>query len=155
MAAEQCEWCELSDEERRWLLSRTEHWSVYLADEQDYIGRCIVAANRHCGGLSELGMREWDELKRVIDELERCLKEVLGAQLCNWSCLMNSFYKSDAPNPHLHIHVRPRYRGGVVLNGREYTDEEYGHHYRLGRGTAIPEEDMRELFERLRAELRL
>ena len=42
---------------------------------------------------------------------------------CNWSCLMNSFYKQSKPNPHLHIHVRPRFRKPVVVNENSYTDE--------------------------------
>ena len=101
-----CEWCEYKGTE--WLLYQSLHWSVYLADIQDYVGRCILVLNRHCGSLSELDGSEWMELKTMIDRLEYIYKEVLGAELCNWSCLLNSFYKEAAPNPHLHIHVRPR-----------------------------------------------
>ena len=37
-----CRWCNLTDKERQYLLYENQYWSVYLADEQDYIGRCIV-----------------------------------------------------------------------------------------------------------------
>lgn len=108
-----CEWCDYKDNE--WLLHRSLHWSVYLADVQDYVGRCILVLNRHCGSLSELNTSEWIELKTIIDRLEFVYKEVLGAELSNWSCLLNNFYKETTPNPHLHIHVRPRYKNAIPV----------------------------------------
>ena len=56
-----CEWCDYKENE--WLLHKSLHWSVYLADVQDYVGRCILVLNRHCGSLSELDISEWIELK--------------------------------------------------------------------------------------------
>ena len=29
-------------------------WSVFLSDEQDYIGRCILVLKRHCNSMTEL-----------------------------------------------------------------------------------------------------
>ena len=66
--------------------------------------------------------------------------------MCNWSCLMNNFYKEAAPDPHLHIHVRPRYDKPVMLNGSTYTDNEFGHHYALNKSGVIPAEDREEVF---------
>ena len=34
-----CEWCDYKENE--WLLYQSLYWSVYLADRQDYVGRCI------------------------------------------------------------------------------------------------------------------
>ena len=51
-----CEWCDYKETE--WLLYQSLYWSVYLADRQDYIGRCILVLNRHCGSLSELDISE-------------------------------------------------------------------------------------------------
>ncbi len=39
-----CEWCDYTESE--WLLHRSLHWSVYLADVQDYVGRCILVLTR-------------------------------------------------------------------------------------------------------------
>ena len=147
---EHCDWCDLSEEDRRFQLYESRSWSVFLADEQDLPGRCIVVLKRHCPSLSELTEEEWDELRELIRKTEACLKAVLGAALCNWSCLMNSFYKDPAPDPHLHIHVRPRYDKPVVLNGNTYIDSEFGHHYALNRSGAIPAEDKEEVFRRLK-----
>ena len=147
---DKCSWCTLSAEERKWLLMQTTSWSVYMADEQDYIGRCILVLNRHCGCLSDLTDSEWMDLKYLIKRLEQCFKSVLGAELCNWSCLLNSFYKSSLPNPHLHLHVRPRYKAPVYLNGIQYTDEEFGHHYSLKKEIKLDEKDFAEIFDMLK-----
>ena len=63
---------------------------------------------------------------------------------------MNDFYKETSPDPHLHIHLRPRYDKPVVLNGNTYTDSEFGHHYALNKIGTIPSEDMEEVFIRLK-----
>ena len=145
-----CDWCSLSEDDKRFQLYESESWYVFLADEQDYIGRCILVSKRHCGSLSELTDEEGNELRDLICKVEACLKTVLGAALCNWSCLMNSFYKETSPDPHLHIHVRPRYDKPVVLSGNTYTDSEFGHHYALKKNGAIPAEDKEEVFIRLK-----
>lgn len=90
-----CNWCELSEEEKKYLLFQSQYWSVYLANEQDYIGRCILVCNRHCASLSELTIEEWGELGEIVKKTELCMKNVLGAEMCNWSCLMSSFYKNE------------------------------------------------------------
>ena len=126
-----CNFCIKTTEKGKWMLTENKSWTVYLSDEQDYIGRCILILKRHCGCLSELTDNEWMDLKNLIVKLEQCFKSILGAELCNWSCLLNSFYKKPLPNPHLHLHVRPRYKKPFNLNGVEYIDEEFAHHYKL------------------------
>lgn len=142
-----CEWCSFTQEERKWLISEIGHWRVFLADEQDYIGRCIIISERHCSSLSELNSQEWITLKNIIDCLEQFYKTVLGADLCNWSCLMNNFYKEENPNPHLHIHVRPRYKNAVIINNHNYIDGEFGHHYKNRKETALTVDDRIKLFD--------
>lgn len=148
---DRCDWCNLSEEDKRFRVYESASWSVYLSDEQDYIGRCILVLKRHCRSLSELTDEEWGELRHLVVRVEECLKTVLGAALCNWSCLMNSFYRESEPDPHLHIHVRPRYDKPVMLNGNTYTDSEFGHHYALKKSGAIPARDREELLIRLKA----
>ena len=100
--------------------------------------------------MSEMTDDEWEELRKLICRVETCLKTVLGATLCNWSCLMNSFFKESGPDPHLHIHVRPRYDEPVMVNGRIYTDREFGHHYAVNKYGTIPANDKEEVFTQLR-----
>ena len=139
-----CEWCDYKETE--WLLHKSLHWSVYLADVQDYVGRCILVLNRHCGSLSELDISEWIDLKAMIDKLECIYKEVLGAELSNLSCLLNSFYKEPIPNPHLHIHMRPRHKNAVVINKHAYEDTEFAHHYALKKEELLLDEDKQILY---------
>ena len=61
-----CNWCAVSEKEKKYLLFQSQYWSVYLADEQDYIGRCILVCNRHCASLSELTIEEWGELGEIV-----------------------------------------------------------------------------------------
>ena len=148
---ENCDWCNLSEEDKKFQVYESTFWSVFLSDEQDYIGRCILVLKRHCGSLSELTEAEWEELRKLIGRVENCLMAVLGATLCNWSCLLNSFYQDSEPDPHLHLHVRPRYDHPVVLNGNTYCDHEFGHHYAVKKSGAIPLQDREEVFTRLKA----
>ncbi len=32
-----CTWCNISEEEKKYLIAQSQYWSVYLADKQDYI----------------------------------------------------------------------------------------------------------------------
>ena len=145
-----CDWCNLSEEDKQFQVYDGEFWYVFLADEQDYIGRCIFVLKRHCGSLSELTEDEWEELHQLVCKVETCLKTALGAALCNWSCLMNNFYKQSKPEPHLHIHVRPRYDKPVMLNGSVYIDEDFGHHYAANKCGTISAEDKGEVFTQLK-----
>ena len=143
-----CKWCDYKENEC--LLYQSLHWSVYLADIQDYVCRCILVLNRHCGSLPELDISEWIELKTIIDRLECIFREVLGAELSNWSCLLNNFYKEAIPNPHLHIHVRPRYKNAVVINNHSYTDAEFAHHYALKKESLLPDDDRQILYAQMK-----
>ena len=105
-----------------------------------------MVLNRHCGSLSELDISEWIDLKTIIDKLECVYKEALGAELSNWSCLLNNFYKETTPNPHLHIHVRPRYKNAIVINKHSYEDTEFAHHYALKKEELLLDEDKQILY---------
>ena len=61
-----CSWCELSDKEKKYLLFQSQYWSVYLADEQDYIGRCIVVSDRDCASLSDVRIEDLVELGEIV-----------------------------------------------------------------------------------------
>lgn len=97
--------------------------------------------------MAELNEYEWADLQHLIKKLEDCLKTVLGADLCNWSCLMNSFFKNSVPHPHMHIHVRPGYKNPLVINGNFYSDDEFGYHYALHKNAQIRSEDRQTIFQ--------
>lgn len=41
-----CDWCNLSDEDKQFQVYESKSWSVFLSAEQDYIGRCVYATKR-------------------------------------------------------------------------------------------------------------
>ena len=59
---------------------------------------------------------------------------------------MNSFYKESEPDPHLHIHVRPRYDKPMMVNGNIYIDSEFGHHYAVKKDGEISDKDREAVF---------
>lgn len=149
-----CSWCNISEEKKKYLIAQSQYWSVYLADKQDYIGRCILVLNRHCESISKLNDEEWAELKVLIESLETAITSSLGANMFNWSCLMNDFYKSETPNPHLHIHVRPRYNTPVIINGKEYFDEEFSHHYDNHKRNKLTEAEKENIYKLIKEGLK-
>lgn len=146
----ECCWCNFTDEEKQNILFESAYWYVFLADNQDYIGRCVIVLKRHSESLSDLDLSEWIELKELINRLEKCFEKILGADLCNWSCLMNDFYKSTTPNPHLHLHVRPRHSKAITINGSSYIDTEFGRHYQPKKETLLTNDNRKILLNMMK-----
>jgi diadenosine tetraphosphate (Ap4A) HIT family hydrolase len=106
----------------------TEHWKVILAEDQTFLGRGVISLKRRpCTSLSELRDEELVDLKQnVIIPYEAAVKSAFGAELFNWSCFMNFAYRNTPPDPHVHWHVRPRYRNPVEFAGEHFVDEWFG-----------------------------
>ena len=113
------------------ILWETEHWKVILAEDQAYLGRgVIVLKRRPCTSLPELCDDELLDLKNnVMTPYEAAVKKAFGAEMFNWSCFMNDAYQNNPPDPHMHWHVRPRYRHSVTVEGEVFADDKFGHHY--------------------------
>lgn len=141
-----CSFCNLTKDDEKWLLLETKYWKLYLSDNQDYIGRCIVISKRHCDNLSNLDNDEWFDLKNIINITEKMCKDVFSADLCNWSCLMNDAYKENPPIAHLHIHIRPRHKKTFRFGGCDIADEEFGHHYDNHKRSVVTDTQMCELY---------
>ncbi|MEK6820503.1 MAG: HIT family protein, partial [Nanoarchaeota archaeon] len=90
--------------ENKNLIFETKYWKISLADNQYYLGRCIVGLKRHASSLSGLDAEEITNFLEVVKKLEYSLKKSFNATMFNWSCLMNHVYKDKKPNPHVHFH---------------------------------------------------
>ena len=64
---------------------------------------------------------------------------------------LNHEVERDVPNPHLHIHCRPRLKKPVVVGDNTYADTEFGHHYALKKEAVVTSEDRTVLFSRMKA----
>lgn len=114
------------------ILFETEHWKVILMDEQSYLGRSVVVLKGSRGDLADLSEEELIDFLGVVRRYESLLRRVFGATMFNWACLMNNAYQDPDPKPHVHWHVRPRYKDPVHLAGEVFEDPNFGHHYLRG-----------------------
>ncbi|HEY9585516.1 MAG TPA: HIT family protein [Candidatus Paceibacterota bacterium] len=114
------------------LVFETEYWRVGLAEEQTYLGYCVVALKRQgCGDLAELTREEILDFLDLVRKFEKALRETFHVTMFNWSCLMNNAYQLTPAKPHVHWHVKPRYDHKVELMGEVFQDPNFGHHYIL------------------------
>ena len=120
----------------------TKHWKIILNQDQGYLGRCFVTLKLHKDSLSEISNDEWLDFSIAVKKLEKALKQAFGADLFNWSCLMNNAYQEESATPHVHWHVRPRYSKSITFTGLEFTDPEFGHHYNRERRRKVEEDEL-------------
>lgn len=112
------------------LVDESEFWRVYLhPGDQRYLGRCLVVLKRHSRSLADLSPAEWDDLQVVIRVMEDAARRAFGPVNFNWTCLMNNAFREDPPQPHVHLHFRPRYAAAVEFEGSLFEDVLFGEHY--------------------------
>lgn len=121
-----CEYCQIPGAYGD-LIFETDHWQIYLAPSQRYLGTCVVVLKRHCSSLREVKSAEWVEFTGIVNELETALKKTYNPTLFNWSCFMNSAYRFNPPNPEVHWHFIPRYNHKIKLDDLEFKDPDFGH----------------------------
>ncbi len=121
-----CEFCQIPGAYGD-LIFETNHWLIYLAPSQRYLGTCVVVLKRHCENLRELNSDEWNDFSKIVEELEAALNKTFSPTLFNWSCYMNSAYRSDPPDPEVHWHVIPRYNYKIEFEGLNFEDPDFGY----------------------------
>ncbi len=107
----------------------TKYWIVELNRDQAYLGRSLIELKRNCGDLANLKENEILDFLDIVKKLENAIKYAFGAEMFNWSCLMNDAYKSKNPRPQVHWHCRPRYKNSVMFEDIKFEDKEFAHHY--------------------------
>jgi len=134
-------------------ITQNKHWDVFLNSEQTYLGRMIVVARRHVESLSELTVDEQNDFFNMVRILEKAVINAFGADLSNWTCLMNDAYQEPNPKPHVHWHLRPRYSHAVSINGMDFIDPEFGHHYSRERKVNVDENMVIAITQKIRSVL--
>ena len=91
-------------------------WTLYLNENQCYLGRVCLVANRE-SAKDFIGMtgEERDELFQVSQQINAVLKKLFSPDLMNYASLGNNFN-------HLHFHIIPRYEKERVFNGIKFLD---------------------------------
>ena len=138
----------------KYVIRRGARWTVALATDQYWLGRSYVTLHSHKESLSDLNTEDWREYIEIVRMYEKKVREEFGADLFNWSCLMNDAFKREPfQSPHVHWHVRPRYSQIQEIGSMKFSDSELGQHYRTrydGRKDMIvPDEIMKIIHEKL------
>jgi len=137
------------------LVYTSEHWIVKLNPDQYHLGRCVIVLKRNCESLSELKREEILDFFDLVKKLESSIKKAFGAEMFNWTCLMNDAYKelryeNKEPSPQVHWHLRPRYRNTLEVAGEVFKDEYFAHHYPRKTDKEVPDEVKKEIIKRIR-----
>jgi diadenosine tetraphosphate (Ap4A) HIT family hydrolase len=134
------------------LIFETDHWKVIIHEDQHQLGRAIVTAqDRNRPNLSALTDEEWIDLSHnVIRPYEKAVKGAFGADMFNWSCLMNLAYQNNPPDPHVHWHARPRYSKPVEFAGMTFVDDEFGKHYDRNKKRPLEEDVLLKIVEEIK-----
>ena len=103
-----------------------------LSANQGYLGTLFIELVDHKESLPELSDEEWLSFAALTRLVEYAERRAFGAAMFNWTCLLNNFYKSFPPKPHVHWHVRPRYDHEVMVDMHTFIDPNFGHHYDAG-----------------------
>lgn len=135
-------------------LFRTKYWEVNLMKDQAYLGRSVIKLKRKdCGDLADLTKEEIIDFLEVVRKFESAIRKAFGTTMFNWSCLMNDVYKSRNPKPHVHWHVRPRYKNSVKFEGIDFEDKEFAHHYDNKKHRDVDEKMLRKIAKKIKAML--
>ena len=124
---------------------RGSHWIVSLNINQNLLGKVILVLNRHFEDVTGLSSEEWGALHDDLGRVRSAIDQLFAPDHYNFDFLMNV-------DPHVHLHVMPRYASSRNWLGEIFTDSHFGtlfgtEHRRL------PDEWMIALAEELRARL--
>ncbi len=144
-----CLGCKSSSSDKNFIFE-SKYWKVFLNPEQSYLGRCVVTLKRHCSSLSQLKSEEWIDFVNLVKKLESLLKKAFGATMFNWSCFLNDAYQNNPPNPHVHWHLRPRYKQSVKFANRWFEDPDFSHHYSRDRKEIVDDKMIKKIIDKIR-----
>ncbi len=107
----------------KFLIKNYEHWSVYLHENQYYLGRVYIWAKREDAlDFFDMTNEEEEELFKIGKQIKTALKKLFSPDLYNYAALANIA-------PHLHLHLIPRYSSKKKFAGMVFEDERYGKNY--------------------------
>jgi len=100
------------------LIHDYQYWSVLLRPQQVTLGSLIIAAHSEVTQLSHLGVEAMTELAQVTTDVEKTLKSCFQYDKINYLMLM-------MVDPHVHMHVIPRYESIREFRQISFTDEDW------------------------------
>jgi diadenosine tetraphosphate (Ap4A) HIT family hydrolase len=126
------------------LVKEYTHWTVYVHENQGYLGRCIIWCKRENAlDLTDATPAEQQELFVILKDLYRAAKESFQADWFNYAFLGNGV-------KHLHCHFIPRYQSPRNFWGITFEDKLWGNNYKTDHAFITSPE----LLQRVRGELK-
>jgi diadenosine tetraphosphate (Ap4A) HIT family hydrolase len=100
-----------------------EHWTLYLHENQCYLGRTYLWANRlDAVDFIETTWDEQNEFFKIATELKSVLNQLFNPDIYNYSSLGNI-------SNHLHLHIIPRYSDIRKFKEFTFIDKQWGKNY--------------------------
>jgi diadenosine tetraphosphate (Ap4A) HIT family hydrolase len=132
------------------LIAEDDFWLLMLNDNQATVGRVYFSLKRHETDVSKLTAEEVASLWRFIAPVKETLDFLFTPAHYNYLFHMNI-------DPHVHMHLYPRYEKPVQYWGEEFADAKFGGHYDPSEVRAVDDRlrralvtDIRESVERCR-----
>jgi diadenosine tetraphosphate (Ap4A) HIT family hydrolase len=111
------------------VVRESELWFTVVNRNQNLLGKTFIALRRHEEDVAALTPREWAELRAEVRWVTERVARAFAPDHFNYSFLMNH-------DPHVHLHVIPRYLATRELAGVLFTDPEYPESYKTPPGRA-------------------
>lgn len=116
--AVRCSLCEIAQRQ----IVRGEYWTLVLNANQSTLGRVFFALNRHLTDVTSITDAEQRGLWRGLRVVKATLDALFAPDHYNYVFLMNV-------DPHVHMHVYPRYMTDRRYLTQPFTDTMFGRHY--------------------------
>ena len=114
--------CTLCDRNLAPVLAESGYWRLVLNRNQNFLGKCFLALNRHLEAVSQLSPLEWMDLHRQLILATQALTVAFQPDHFNYAFLQNQ-------DRHVHLHLIPRYAGPRTFAGIVFEDPDYPAHY--------------------------
>ena len=127
----------------KYLVKDYKYWHVSVHPNQSYLGRCAVWCKRENAlDLADATVEEREELFIILHELKEAAQKAFQPDWFNYAFLGNE-------TRHLHGHFIPRYSSPRQFEGRNFTDEKWGHNWQTDKNFEVTQE----LWEAVRLKL--
>ncbi len=114
----------MSKDYSRNLIKSYNYWDLYVHENQNYLGRCIVWCKRENAlELTDATVEEQIELFEILKDLRQTANKIFKPDWYNYSFLGNE-------TKHLHGHFIPRYSKAKIFMKIKFEDKLFGKNYK-------------------------
>lgn len=116
------------------VIKEYQYWTLYIHDNQQYLGRVYVWCKRENAlDLVDATEEERKELFAILFQIKKALTKTFQPDWFNYAFLGNE-------TQHLHGHIVPRYAQEKEFMGLRFRDREYGHNWKTDKSFEVSRE---------------